>query len=80
MQDKFLGFTYRGIHSTTYNAFIVNEGELIFSNSPSFSNEFAFPQFGESSYLLGVNKENRTFDLKVFLKEVSFKTYREFLN
>lgn len=81
MTDNYLGFTYGGTHSSVYNAFIVNEGsDLKFYNTPSFSNEFAFPKFGENSVLLGINKENREISFRLFLKEVSLTSYREFLN
>ena len=53
MDDKFIGFKYNGLtlgldNDSNFNGFIINEGsDLNFSNLPSFSNEFAFPRFGD---------------------------------
>jgi hypothetical protein len=87
MTDNYLGFKYNKIHSfkdkTTsgFEAFILNDGlDLFFSNTPNFSDSFAFPKFGETSYFLGNTKENRAFNLTVLVREVSLVNYRKFLN
>jgi hypothetical protein len=87
MADKYLGFTYNGIHSfndyitSGFKAYILNDGEdLKFFNTPAFSNEYAFPKFGESSVLLGINKENRILNYRILVKEVTLSNYRKFLS
>lgn len=78
--DKYISFKYKGVSSLDYNAYIVNEGsDLRFSNAPSFNNEFAFPKFGSSNILLGVNKESRTINLRLVLVKVDIKKYKGFL-
>lgn len=86
MADKYLGFKYRdktiGLDpNSDFQGFIENSGEdLMFSNSPEFSNEFISPQFGSETYYLGNTKSNRTFNLKIFLDSISLQKYREFLD
>lgn len=84
--DKYLGFSYRGIrlgmdNNADFNGFIENSGEdLIFNNSPEFSNEFATVPFGNQTFYLGNSKTNRTFDFRVNLIEITLNDYRRFLN
>lgn len=79
-KDEYLYFNYKGRSSSDFNTFIINEGgDLLFANSPSFTSEFAFPKFGESSYLLGTSIENRAFQMDLFSVGVSLSTYRELL-
>lgn len=84
--DKYIGFEYNGIKvnmgpNADIKGFILNEGEdLKFPSLPSFSNEFAFPKFGEVSYFLGTTKENRTIGFTVALHEVTIQQYRNFLS
>jgi hypothetical protein len=82
MADKFLSFTYRGQSlKTEYNGYIENDGSnLQIFNAPNFSNEFAFPKFGETSHFLGVNKENREFNFTIIFVERTLSQYREILN
>lgn len=82
MADNYLGFTYNDIHSFNsgvFTCYITNEGELEFFNTPSFSPEFAFPKFTNSSYYLGTNKENRTFNLNLIVLNITMSNYRKFL-
>lgn len=84
--DKYIGFEYNGVKvnmgpKANIKGFIINEGEdLKFPSLPSFSNEFAFPKFGEISYFLGTTKENRTIGFTVALHEVTIQQYRNFLS
>lgn len=84
--DKYIGFEYNGIKvnmepDANIKGFILNEGEdLKFPSLPSFSNEFAFPKFGEVSYFLGTTKENRTIGFTVALHEITIQQYRNFLS
>lgn len=84
--DKYIGFEYNGIKvnmesDANIKGFIINEGEdLKFPSLPSFSNEFAFPKFGEVSYFLGTTKENRTIGFTVALYEITIQQYRNFLS
>lgn len=86
MDDKYLGFSYRGIRlgmdkDANFKGFIENSGEdLIFNNSPEFSNEFATVPFGDQTFYLGNSKTNRTFDFRVNLVEINLNDYRKFLN
>lgn len=84
MEDKFLGFKYKGIHSYNNNlnfqAYIVNEGEdLKFSNSPEFTLETAAPKFGNINYYLGETKESRVITLDLLVKDVTLSQYRRFV-
>lgn len=80
MIDKYLGFTYKGKHSSEFNAFIINEGEdLMFPNFPSFSNEVIFPQFGEIGHYMGRNVESREISFTIFASNLTKKGYREML-
>lgn len=84
--EKYIGFKYNEIEislesTSNYKGFIINGGEdLKFPNLPSFSNEFAFPKFGETSYFLGTTKENRTISFQLMLLDMTIQEYRSFLN
>lgn len=86
MDDKYLGFSYRGIRlgmdsDARFKGFIENSGEdLIFNNSPEFNNEFATVPFGDQTFYLGNSKTNRTFDFRVNLVEINLNDYRKFLS
>jgi hypothetical protein len=81
MADKYKYFYFKNESSQNYNAIIKNEGsDLKFFNTPSFSDEIVYPKFGNISYLLGTNKENREISLDLILIERTIKQYREFLN
>jgi L-amino acid N-acyltransferase YncA len=81
MADNYKRFKFNNVWSDTYNAYIVNEGEdLKFYNTPSFSNEFAFPRFGETSYYLGNTKENRVIGFKLIAVAQTLPEYRSLLN
>ncbi len=83
--DKYIGFEYNGIKvnmgpNADIKGFIINGGEdLNFPSFPDFSNEFAFPKFGEVSYFLGTTIENRTIGFSISLYEVTLQEYREML-
>lgn len=80
MQDKYTEFYINGTSSNDYNAYIVYEDTLQFYPSPEFTNEFAYPQFSNTNILLGVQKENRIFELSILLRGVSLEDFNRFLN
>lgn len=83
--DKYIGFEYNGIKvnmesDAKIKGFIINGGEdLNFPSLPDFSNEFAFPKFGETSFFLGTTIENRKIGFSISLYEVTLQEYREML-
>ncbi len=81
MADNYKSFTYKGISlSTSFNGFIINEGnDLIFFNPSQFSHEFTTPQFGNQSYFMGTNKENREFNFPILLQAQTLLEYKNFL-
>lgn len=85
-QDKYLGFRYNGVHSSSdhlvsgFQAFILNEGQdLHFVNAPEFTTEFSFPLLGDTSHLLGTTKKNKVFALKLLVKGATLAEYSKFL-
>lgn len=78
--DEYLGFSWRGTHSSAYNCFITNSGEdLKFISAPNFSNEFAQSMFQNKSYFLGTSIERRSLMLNLCCDRITLKEYRNLL-
>lgn len=70
IKDKFLYFTYNGVHSSEYGAFYENNGEDIsFPFSHNISHELATPLYQNRVYWLGANKESKEFQLNIAVTE-----------
>ena len=66
-----------------FGCFIINEekGGLKFYNGPSFTNQYAKPQFSSASnMLLGVDFKQQTIPMKVGLYWFTIEEYQEFLD
>ena len=82
--DDFATFQWRG-HDMfeKFGCFIINDknGSLKFYNGPSFSNQYAKPQFSSSvSGLLGIDFKQQTIPMKVGLYWFTIEEYEEFLH
>jgi hypothetical protein len=81
MADNFISFNFKNESLSDYNGKIINGGaDLQIFSTPSFTNQFEFPKFGNRSLLTGVDKQNRTFNFNIILVDISFLRYKEFLN
>lgn len=81
MADNFISFNFKNESLSDYNGKIINDGaDLQIFSTPSFTNQFEFPKFGNRSLLTGVDKQNRTFNFNIILVDISFLRYKEFLN
>lgn len=61
-------FTFDGVSSKKYNLIIENGGEdLTFPSQPDFDNQITSPLYQDTSYLMGVNKKDRSFNLKCWI-------------
>jgi hypothetical protein len=81
MADNFISFNFKNESLSDYNGKIINDGaDLQIFSTPSFTNQFEFPKFGNKSLLTGVDKQNRTFNFNIILVDISFLRYKEFLN
>lgn len=79
--DKYMYFTWRGISSSKYNCFIVNDKHsLQFVNAPSFSNNYADAMYQNKSYFLGTSVQRKTLTFKVACDRITLDEYREFLS
>ena len=79
--DKYMYFTWRGISSSQYNCFIVNDKHsLQFVNAPSFSNNYADAMYQNKSYFLGTSVQRKTLTFKVACDRITLDEYREFLS
>lgn len=64
--DRFLYFTYNGVHSSEFGAFYENNGEDIsFPFSHAITHKTASPLYQNRSYWLGANKGNKEFNLNI---------------
>lgn len=77
--DEFMGFYWNGKHSSDYNCFIVNKGDLKFSNFPSFSNSFISPAFQNISYYTGTSVGQKTFSISLCINRLTLQEYNAFL-
>lgn len=78
--DEYMGFTWKNVHSSTYNCFIVNEDNgLTFVNAPSFSNQYASALYQNKSYFLGTSIERKSLTFKVACDRITLEEYRSFL-
>lgn len=82
--DDFATFQWRG-HDMfeDFGCFIINDknGSLKFYNGPSFSNQYAKPQFSSSvSGLLGIDFKQQTIPMKVGLYWFTIEEYEKFLH
>jgi len=81
MADNFISFNFKNESLSDYNGKIINGGaDLQIFSTPSFTNQFEFPKFGNRSLLTGVDKQNRTFNFNIILVDISLLRYKEFLN
>jgi len=81
MADNFISFNFKNESLSDYNGKIINDGaDLQIFSTPSFTNQFEFPKFGNRSLLTGVDKQNRTFNFNIILVDISLLRYKEFLN
>lgn len=82
--DDFATFQWRGHNMfNDFGCFIINDknGSLKFYNGPSFSNQYATPQFSKNvSGLLGIDFKQQTLSMKVGLYWFTIAEYQEFLN
>ena len=49
-EDKYMFFTFDGVHSSKYNLFIVNKNDLKIENSIGESSEYVSAMFQEGAY------------------------------
>ena len=72
MGEKFLYFTFDGVHSSTYNCFYTNYGEdLVFPMIPQFSDSTSSPLFQQHTYYLGTTIQDKVFQLNCVCQEIT---------
>ena len=70
IKDRFLHFTYNGIHSSVFGAFYENRGEDIsFPFFHNVSHTTANPLFQNQSYLIGSNRGTKMFEMNVIIPD-----------
>ena len=80
-QDDYMYFTFKQIHSSKYNLFIVNEDEeLRISHEVEQNTEYLKPNYQNSAFLLGSNKSQKIFNLKVAAEGLTLLSYKELLH
>ena len=78
-EDCYMYFTFDGVHSSTYNLFIENEGDLTIENSLGESSEFVSAMFQEGSYYMGTTKSQKTFTRKCAAEGLSLSQYKQMM-
>ena len=78
---EYLHFIFDGVSSKKYNLIIQNRGEdLSYASQPSFENKTASPLYQGTSYLLGVNKKEKTFSFNCWVSSITNEKLREMIN
>ena len=78
VKDRFLHFTYNGVHSSVYGAFYENRGEDIsFPFFHNVSHTTATPLFQNQSYWLGSDKGSKTFQMDVVVADKTLSELEE---
>lgn len=81
MADKYLHFTYAGIHSSTYNLFYVNEGEgLTYPFLPSFTQKTSAPLYQQYTYFMGTDYGQTTYSLNLATQKLTNTELRAIIN
>lgn len=66
MADQYLHFTYAGVHSSVFNTFYRNDGDdLVYPFLPQFSQEILSPMFQRTTYHLGTQYGQSTYNLRL---------------
>lgn len=78
-EDKYMFFTFDGVHSSKYNLFIVNKNDLKIENSIGESSEYVSAMFQEGAYYTGTKKVQKTFKRKCAAEGLTLSQYKEMM-
>lgn len=77
--DKYLYFSFNGVHSSEYNLFITNKDDLTIENSVGESSEYVSALFQEGSYYAGTKKTQKTFKRKCAAEGLTLSQYKRMM-
>lgn len=78
MEDKYLYFSFDGVHSSVYNCFYSNNGEdKNFPMFPVFNDFTETPLFQKRSYYLGTSQNNKDFTFNCVCEKVTLNQFRQ---
>lgn len=75
-EDRYMYFTFNGIHSSKYNLFIINDNNLVIENNVGESSEFITAMFQEGSYYAGTRKSQKIFKRKCAAEGLTLSQYK----
>lgn len=78
-EDKYMFFTFDGVHSSKYNLFIVNKNDLKIENGIGESSEYVSAMFQEGAYYTGTKKVQKTFKRKCAAEGLTLSQYKEMM-
>lgn len=79
--DRFLHFTYNGVHSSEFGVFYTNDGEdLFFPFSLNYKHNTNAPLYQGYDYLLGSSVEGSTFSLSLAVDNQTVYSTQEIFN
>lgn len=74
--DKYMYFSFDGVHSSKYNLFIENNNNLTIENNIGQSSEFVSAMFQEGNYYMGTKRTQKTFKRKCAAEGLTLSQYK----
>ena len=78
-EDRYMYFTFNGIHSSKYNLFIQNKNDLKIENTIGAKSSFVSAAFQEGNYYTGTERTQKTIKRKCAAEGLTLSQYKEMM-